>query len=765
MQLTKGFELFTKTFQEQYNIDANMLRGVAWEVWQNELSKSDREAWESMAAPKPEPPLSPTDKSEAVEKTKSPERPPASEKKPAAVSPPAPEAPAEAPPKPRKTEASAAKPKPKKQVEHKVDVGPQPAKDTPLPEKAAVNGKPGSEEALHRDTPPPPAQAKPAEPEKKRPEAKPAPASKPSSLHSTITGKIAGLLKMRGSETPAKKEPAQPAPQPEPKPASQRTREAAPRETVAPSPHQTAAMRPAEPAPPAAPVPPQKKEEALAEPATQVKAADQAPEVVELQESPPAPPPVEAVKPSAPLASEAEASPEASASETPDVAQEASRPAAPPEEPPRPAVEDTAPIILAPELIVESPAPEPSVQEPREMGAQTPPEEAATPSVAPQPSSEEGDATHAPVSAGVPPQPEADEREKPPMAEHAQESARPEEDEVEQAEAVAAEEFAPALETPHEPTDGNHVDSAEESKDTSSLLLDMDEVIDVEDTASRFFDDLPNESPTEEPVPDVTEILEVEPIEIEPWDEEDKEETVPEAIGPMPGRSAAERALARFRAMAQEEEDDLLSPDFLVDEPDVESLHSARQEARHIVAERIAAKSGALAEALIRQALQGDTLALKLCMQHLLPEKILRSMLQALAERAMQLGRDAGHSSLLALLAGKHAAPPPPLEQAAHMADAMVQRALDGDLTAMDICLQLGGPPQDNKGLVEPLSEKLLHRALKGDILLLALFLERLSPIELSEEDAAHLEEALLEKCLQGDETALKACLASLLQR
>ena len=63
------------------------------------------------------------------------------------------------------------------------------------------------------------------------------------------------------------------------------------------------------------------------------------------------------------------------------------------------------------------------------------------------------------------------------------------------------------------------------------------------------------------------------------------------------------------------------------------------------------------------------------------------------------------------------------------MADAMVQRALDGDLTAMDICLQLGGPPQDNKGLVEPLSEKTACTGLsRGDILLLALFLERLSP-------------------------------------
>lgn len=48
---SQGFELFTETFQKQYSIAPSMLRGVAWEVWRNELSEDERRVWENMAAP------------------------------------------------------------------------------------------------------------------------------------------------------------------------------------------------------------------------------------------------------------------------------------------------------------------------------------------------------------------------------------------------------------------------------------------------------------------------------------------------------------------------------------------------------------------------------------------------------------------------------------------------------------------------------------------------------------------------------------------
>ena len=130
MQSTKGFELFTKTFQEQYNIDANMLRGVAWEVWQNELSKSDREAWESMAAPKtPNRPFLPQTNPRGGGKNKISRTPPCFRKKARRCFPSGPLKPLRKHrPNPRITEARAAKPKPKKQVEHKIDVAPQPRK-------------------------------------------------------------------------------------------------------------------------------------------------------------------------------------------------------------------------------------------------------------------------------------------------------------------------------------------------------------------------------------------------------------------------------------------------------------------------------------------------------------------------------------------------------------------------------------------------------------------------------------------------------------
>ena len=141
-----------------------------------------------------------------------------------------------------------------------------PAKDTPLPEKAAVTGKPRSEEALHRDTPP---ASRPGETsgtlkrKGRKPNPRPPPNHPPCTARSRE--KSPGLLKMRGSETPAKKEPRSTGPSARAQTSlATYRRSGSPGETVAPSPHQTAAMRPAEPAPPAAPVPPQKKEEALA---------------------------------------------------------------------------------------------------------------------------------------------------------------------------------------------------------------------------------------------------------------------------------------------------------------------------------------------------------------------------------------------------------------------------------------------------------------------------------------------------------------------
>ncbi len=814
---TKGFELFTKTFQEQYSIDASILRSVAWDVWKNELSEADRKVWERMAAPQQVPPSDdatgenpfaesrpaqdakaeiiaahkPGDKDEgkSVQK-KSPE--PGPEPKPAST-------PQQSSSKTAQAATSDAKQPASSKPESAPQSAPQSSPQSSLQTGARPSPKPDHQPEVEAE--------KPGQrlPEEDKP-APPAPPPVENSSRHKLELETEATLSPEGPDhnTPAEETPP---------PAARQQQTAAPEQTP--------------PARPSAPLL-SARDDASQKPSAAQRLGGMFASLKRLRDKPGTKQTKTSLPTSFPAATQPEPERPAALKEPAVPAAEASD-SAPEQKPPEQKTpeqkksDQTAPAGIAPPLsspAASSPAASPPAAPPPLESDEAEPDDLSDDW---QP---EDDDSFFLESDTIPPPAAGDAHSAGPGADILRDvlTHRPDED-VGIAESVLISrknrkkpqpsdqpppEGAEAQEK-HEPdrqpddhwTKQNETAQArpaaarqppEEKESLGETGLYLDQVLLEEDTGPASFLDKLDDSLGDKSGDKLGEIAQserkpaapnkrvaqdeaaaahdersgysTEPMEIEPIEEDDPESFVVDEsaafIGPMPDRSAAERVVARFRAAA-EVEDDLSDPEFLVEESDVLQERSRRARARHAASERLAEHAESLVNALVQRSLQGDAMALGLCIRHVLPQKMLRSVAQALGERALQLGTQS-HPGLLALLAGKQAGPTASDEQVREMVDRLSRQALEGDLAAMEVCLRLCPVPPQLHQATAPLTEKLLHRALEGDALLLALFLEHLGPVQLADEDTRLLEKSLLTYCEEGDDSALKACLASLFE-